>query len=86
MASANEDSLPAGCTAIASPVTGSVWHVSVAAGDQVGADQELLVVEAMKMEIPLLSDEAGEVVEVRCAKGTAVTAGQTVVVVRSRAA
>jgi urea carboxylase len=84
-AAAPEESLPPGCSAVTSPVTGSVWQLLVAVGDRVAADQELLVMEAMKMEIPLLADEAGEVVEVRCAKGSAVTAGQTVVVVRSRA-
>jgi urea carboxylase len=83
--SANEELLPPGCTAVTSPVTGSVWQVSVAVGDSVAADQELLVMEAMKMEIPLLADEPGEVIEVRCVKGSAVVAGQTIVVVRGRA-
>jgi urea carboxylase len=81
-----EESLPPDCVAITSPVTGSVWQITVAVGDQVAADQELLVVEAMKMEIPLIADEAGEVIEIRCGKGNAVVAGQTVVVVRSRVA
>lgn len=83
---ASDEALPAGSVAITSPVTGSVWQLSVAVGDQVVADQELLVVEAMKMEIPLVADEAGEVVEMRCAKGSSVVAGQIIVVVRSRAA
>jgi urea carboxylase len=81
-----DESLPDGSVAITSPVTGSVWQISVAVGEQVAADQELLVVEAMKMEIPLVADEAGEVVEIRCAKGSSVVAGQTIIVVRSRAA
>jgi len=79
-----EESLPAGCVAMSSPVTGSVWQVNVKAGDVVQSDQELLIVEAMKMEVPLIADEAGEVVEVRCSKGSAVTAGQVLVVLRSR--
>jgi urea carboxylase len=83
---ASDEALPVGSVAITSPVTGSVWQLSVAVGDQVVADQELLVVEAMKMEIPLVADEAGEVVEMRCAKGSSVVAGQIIVVVRSRAA
>jgi urea carboxylase len=83
---ASDEALPAGSVAITSPVTGSVWQLSVAVGDQVVADQELLVVEAMKMEIPLVANEAGEVVEMRCAKGSSVVAGQIIVVVRSRAA
>jgi len=81
----DEEALPAGCMAITSPVTGSIWQVSVKAGDIVSGDQELLVVEAMKMEVPLLADEAGEIVEVRCEKGSAVAAGQILAVLRSKA-
>ena len=80
------EALPPGCDAISSPVTGSVWQVSVKPGDAVKADQELLIVEAMKMEVPLIADASGEVVDVRCAKGSAVTAGQVLVVIRSKAA
>jgi len=83
-ASVAEDEVPPGCVAVVSPVTGSVWQMSVAVGDQVVVDQELVVVEAMKMEIPLAADEAGEVIELRCDKGGAVTAGQVLVVIRSR--
>lgn len=76
------EQLPSDCIGVMSPVTGSVWQTSIAVGDTVIADQELLLVEAMKMEVPLLAEEAGEVVEIRCAKGAAVTAGQTLVVIR----
>ncbi|MEY4932231.1 MAG: hypothetical protein RLZZ403_551, partial [Pseudomonadota bacterium] len=63
--------IPAGCVAVASPVSGSVWQLGVAVGQQLKADEEMLVVEAMKMEIPILADEACEVVEVRCERGSA---------------
>jgi urea carboxylase len=78
----DEEPLPAEFVAVASPVTGSVWQIAVQAGDGVRADQELLVVEAMKMEVPLLAEAAGVVVEVRCQKGSAVTAGQALLVLR----
>jgi len=81
-----EEAVPADCIAIVSPVTGSVWQMSVQVGDSIHADQELLVVEAMKMEVPLIADDAGEVIDVRCSKGSAVTAGQVLVVMRSKAA
>ncbi len=74
--------LPAGCTALASPVTGSVWQITVKAGDRVQAGDELLVVEAMKMEIPIQADEAGTVVEVLCAQGSSVAAGQALLIVQ----
>ena len=51
-------------------------------GQRFAVDDPLLVVKAMKMEIAIAADEAGEVVEVRCAKGDSVTAGETLLVVR----
>ena len=44
--------------------------------------EELIVVEAMKMEIPILADEPGEVVEVRCERGRMIGAGETLLVLR----
>ena len=77
-----EAKIPPGCIAIASPVSGSVWQVGVSPGQRFAVDDPLLVVKAMKMEIAIAADEAGEVVEVRCAKGDSVTAGETLLVVR----
>jgi urea carboxylase len=74
--------VPEGCLAISSPVAGSVWTVSAEPGARVRAGDELVVVEAMKMEIPIAADEAGEIVEVRCARGKAVSAGETLLVLR----
>ena len=74
--------IPPGCIAVAAPVTGSVWKVNVKPGDQVNAGMELLVVEAMKMEISIEADAASEVVEVLCMQGTAAGAGQALVILR----
>jgi len=74
--------LPEGCVAVSSPVAGSVWNVGVEPGARVRAGDELIVVEAMKMEIPIAADETGEIVEVRCARGKAVSAGETLLVLR----
>jgi urea carboxylase len=74
--------IPPDCIGVASPVTGSVWQLSVAVGSVLNADTELLVVEAMKMEIPVNVDEVCEVVELRCVKGKPVTAGEIIAVVR----
>jgi urea carboxylase len=74
--------VPEGCIAISSPVAGSVWNVSVARGARVRVGEDLLVVEAMKMEIPISAEEQGEVVEIRCARGKAVSAGETLLVLR----
>ena len=74
--------VPPGCEAISSPVTGSVWKQAVQVGDRVAAGEELLVVEAMKMEIPISADTAGEIVELRCEPGRSVAAGDVLAVLR----
>ncbi len=76
---------PAGCSGIASPVTGSVWTISVAVGERVAAGDTLLVVEAMKMEIAVEADAAGTVTQLLCAQGEAVQAGQILVVLQGEA-
>ncbi len=73
--------LPPGCIGLASPVTGSVWQVLVEAGARVEAGQELVVVEAMKMEISIEAEEAGTVVDILCAQGTSVSAGQILLII-----
>ena len=48
-------------TRVRSEIAGSVWKIEVAIGDKVAEDDPLIVLESMKMEIPLLSlllDEA----------------------------
>jgi urea carboxylase len=74
--------VPEGCVAVGAPVTGSVWQVSVAAGARVAAGDTLVIVEAMKMEVPIAADHAAEVVEIRTARGRTVSAGETVLVLR----
>ncbi|MGD9842233.1 MAG: urea carboxylase [Steroidobacteraceae bacterium] len=74
--------IPSDCIGIVAPVTGSVWQLTVAVGATLSADAELLVIEAMKMEIPVTMDEACAVVELRCTKGKPVTAGEIIAVVR----
>ena len=73
--------IPAGCIAVASPVTGSIWEIGVKTGDRVAPGDLLVVVEAMKMEIPIESDEEGVIREVLCARGGSVHAGQAVIII-----
>ena len=59
----DDAALPAG-TVIRAPFTSSVWRVHVAAGDRVAAGEELLTLEAMKMETSVEAPHDGEVVAV----------------------
>lgn len=57
---------------IKSEVTGTVWKVLVNAGQSVQADEVLVIVESMKMEIPIAAERAGQVVEVFVTEGDSV--------------
>ncbi|MGY2284153.1 urea carboxylase [Pseudomonas gingeri] len=80
-----EATLPAHQIGVESPIAGNLWQVRVAVGDWVAADTALVVLESMKMEIPLLAPCAGIVREVRVQPGSAVRAGQRVVVIEPAA-
>jgi acetyl-CoA carboxylase biotin carboxyl carrier protein len=53
-----------------------VFQVLVAAGDQVSAEQELIILESMKMEVPVEAPHAGTVAALHVAEGEAVAEGQ----------
>ena len=60
-----------------------VLSVSVAAGDAVEADQELLVLESMKTEIPVAAPRAGRVTAVRVNEGDTIQERQPLVVLEA---
>jgi acetyl-CoA/propionyl-CoA carboxylase, biotin carboxylase, biotin carboxyl carrier protein len=68
---------------VTSPLAGTLAKVNVVAGQRVAEGQLLAVVEAMKMETPLLAPFDGLVVGVTCAVGGPVAAGQVVVEVEA---
>jgi urea carboxylase len=76
----DEAELPPQHVAVASPVSGSVWKIAVTAGQTVMAGELLIVIESMKMELPVVAPFDGVVSQVRCAEGRAVTVAQTLVV------
>ena len=73
--------LGAGQHGIESHIAGNLWQVSVAEGTRVEAGDVLVILESMKMEIPLTAPVAGVVKEVRAQPGSPVRAGQRVVVI-----
>jgi urea carboxylase len=78
--------VPDDAEALLSPVTGSIWQLKVKPGQTVAEGDEVLVIEAMKMEIPIVADTAGEVSEIRCEQGKAISAGDVLVVIKPKAA
>ena len=63
---------------IKSEVTGTVWKVLVNAGQSVQADEVLVIVESMKMEIPVAAPAAGLVQEIFVAEGEMVEDGMVI--------
>jgi urea carboxylase len=76
------EALQPGCVAVVSPVSGSVWKISSAPGQAVKAGDTLVLVESMKMELPVTAPVDGIVTQLRCAEGRAVLIAQTLVVMR----
>jgi acetyl-CoA carboxylase biotin carboxyl carrier protein len=64
-------------------VTGKVWKLLAQPGARVSADEPLMIVESMKMEIPVAWEEDATVVELRVAEGDAVEDGQVVAIVET---
>ena len=80
----SEVNIPDGCVTMDSPVTGSVWKIHVQVGDMLSISSTAMILEAMKMEVPLDADEHLEVVEILVTEGASVRAGQSLVVVRAK--
>lgn len=66
---------------VVAPMAGKVIDVKVKVGDTVSEDDELLILEAMKMEMPIVAPAAGKVTEVKCSKGDSVGADDVLVVI-----
>lgn len=76
----DEAALEPGQQGIDSHIAGNLWQVQVKPGERVEAGDVLVVLESMKMEIPVLAPVGGVVRDVRVQPGSAVRAGQRVVV------
>jgi acetyl-CoA carboxylase biotin carboxyl carrier protein len=62
-------------------IAGSVFRIEKNVGDAVEADEVLLILESMKMEIPVESPCPGRVAEVRVAEGDSIDEGRVLVVI-----
>jgi acetyl-CoA carboxylase carboxyltransferase component len=70
--------------AVRAPLTGTVVSIAVGAGDQVEPGDELLILESMKMEHAVVSEDAGKIMTVTVRVGQTVTAGTPLVVTEPR--
>jgi acetyl-CoA carboxylase biotin carboxyl carrier protein len=61
-------------------ITGNVWKIEVAVGDSVEEGDTVAILESMKMEIPVESEDDGTVKEILCEEGQAVSEGDVLIV------
>ena len=61
-------------------ITGKVWKITSAAGQKLNEDDAIVILESMKMEIPVAAPRAGRVLQLLVGEGEAVAEGQGVVV------
>ena len=66
---------------VAAHITGTVWKIECKLGQVVAAGDTLVILESMKMEMPIEAPVAGTVKEIRCKEAQAVNEGEVLVVV-----
>lgn len=68
---------------IKSEITGTVWKIHAKPGDAVEAGDTLVVIESMKMEIPVITEDGGIVKEILVQERDPVTEGQIVATIEA---
>ena len=63
---------------VKSEIAGNVWKIQLKPGDKVEFEGEIMILESMKMEIPVLSPKGGTIKEIKVAEGEAIAEGQLV--------
>jgi glutaconyl-CoA/methylmalonyl-CoA decarboxylase subunit gamma len=66
---------------VETPMPGKILSVKVKVGDMVKEDDELAILEAMKMENPIVAPVAGKIVEMNVSANAMVESGQTIAVI-----
>jgi acetyl-CoA carboxylase biotin carboxyl carrier protein len=61
-------------------ITGTVWKIECEVGQEISEGDTLVILESMKMEMPVESEDDGVVSEIRCEEGQSVSEGDTLVV------
>jgi acetyl-CoA carboxylase biotin carboxyl carrier protein len=65
---------------VAAHITGTVWKIEVKVGSKVSSGDILVILESMKMEMPVEAPEDGVVSEIRCAEAQPVNEGDVLIV------
>lgn len=68
-------------TELNADVTGAVWKITANVGDELEEGATVMILESMKMEIPVIAEDGGTLVEILVEEGQPVVEGQPVAVV-----
>ncbi len=66
---------------VKSLMAGNMWKIVVAEGDSVEAGQDIAILESMKMEIPIATEKAGVVKELKVNEGDFINEGDVIAVI-----
>jgi acetyl-CoA carboxylase biotin carboxyl carrier protein len=66
--------------AVEAHITGTVWKVEVDVGDEIDEGDTVVILESMKMEMPVEAEDEGKVSEIRVEEGQSVSEGDVLVV------
>ena len=67
---------------IKSQIQAIVWKISVEIGDKINEGQEVIILESMKMEIPIISDTTGIVESILVEEGDTIKEDQIVIIIK----
>ncbi len=65
---------------IKSEITGKVWKIEAKPGDRLSEDDPIIILESMKMEIPIMAPVDGTIIEIRVAEEDAVEEEQIIAI------
>ncbi len=68
-------------TEVEAQITGNVWRIEKSVGDRVEEEEVILIIESMKMEIPVEAPRSGMILEIRVAEGESIEEGAVLVVI-----
>jgi len=68
-------------TEVEAQIAGNVWKIEKAVGERVVEEEVILIIESMKMEIPVEAPRAGLILEIRVAEGDSIEEGVVLVVI-----
>jgi acetyl-CoA carboxylase biotin carboxyl carrier protein len=68
-------------TEVEAQIAGNVWKIEKRVGDEVAEEEVLIIIESMKMEIPVEAPRAGRIAEIRVAEGDNIEEGAVLAVI-----